>query len=161
MEKSLTYQQAMVLVERAYRAQMRGEISDAMELYKRSIELHPTAEAHTYLGWTYSILGRYDEAIEECEIAIEVDPSFGNPYNDIGAYLIETNRHDEAVGWLEEAISAERYEPRHFPLVNLGRVNQKMGRYKTALEYYDQALALEPLYRPAMYAKYNLIAKLN
>ena len=50
MTESLAYQQAMVLVERAYRAQVRREVTEAMELYNRSIELHPTAEAHTFLG---------------------------------------------------------------------------------------------------------------
>jgi hypothetical protein len=38
--------------------------------------------------------------------AIQVDPDFGNPYNDIGAYLINLGRHDEAMAWLEQAIGA-------------------------------------------------------
>lgn len=161
MTESLAYQQAMVLVERAYRAQVRGEVTEAMDLYNRSIALHPTAEAHTFLGWTYSMMGRYEEAIEQCEVAIGVDPTFGNPYNDIGAYLIEQGKHEDAIGWLNEALSAERYEPRHFPLVNLGRVYQQLGRYKTALDYFDQAIDAEPLYGPALQAKYALVAKLN
>ena len=37
-----------------------------MNLYKRSLATYPTAEAHTFLGWTYSWMGRIDEAIEEC-----------------------------------------------------------------------------------------------
>ena len=161
MDKSIIYQQAMVLVERAYRTQMRGEIGDAIELYNESIALHPTAEAHTYLGWTFSLMGRLHDAIEQCEIAIGIDPAFGNPYNDIGAYLIEMGKYEEALGWLEEAVSAENYEPRHFPLMNLGRIYQKMGQYQKALTYYDQALAIEPIYRPALQAKYALLAKLN
>ena len=100
MSESITYQQAMVLVERAYRAQMRGEVTNAIELYERSLEVFPTAEAHTYLGWTYSMMQRYDEAIEQCELAIIVDPTFGNPYNDIGAYLIEMGKSNEAIPWL-------------------------------------------------------------
>ncbi|NIO09761.1 MAG: tetratricopeptide repeat protein, partial [Deltaproteobacteria bacterium] len=45
----------------------------------------PTAEAYTFLGWTYSFMGQLNEAIEECQRAITLDPDFGNPYNDIGA----------------------------------------------------------------------------
>jgi len=63
---------------------MQGELDPAIELYRRSIEVCPTAEAHTFLGWTYSFQGRLDEARAECLKAIEVDPHFGNPYNDIG-----------------------------------------------------------------------------
>src|SRR5256886_13648900 len=68
---------------------MEGDYDRAVELYQSSLELHPTAEAHTFLGWTYHFQGRVEEAIAECKRAIELDPEFGNPYNDIGAYLIE------------------------------------------------------------------------
>jgi Tfp pilus assembly protein PilF len=60
-------------------------------------------------------MGRIDDAIAECHRAIEIDPSFGNPYNDIGAYLIAKGELDEAVPWLEKAKTAPRYDPRHYP----------------------------------------------
>ena len=45
-------------------------------------------------------MGQLDEAIEECHRAIRTDPDFGNPYNDIGAYLIELNRlMKRSPGW--------------------------------------------------------------
>src|SRR5207253_8419965 len=43
---------------------------------------------------------------EECKKAIAVDPTFGNPYNDIGAYLIERGEHAQAIPWLEKAIAS-------------------------------------------------------
>ena len=67
----------------------------------RSIELFPTAEAYTFRGWAYSHQGRVDDAIAECQQAIEVDPTYGNPYNDIGAYLIQEGKLDEAIPWLD------------------------------------------------------------
>ena len=54
-------------------------------------------------GLDLFVPGRLEEAIEECHKAIAVDPTFGNPYNDIGAYLIEMGRLDEAIPWLERA----------------------------------------------------------
>lgn len=154
-------QQAMVLFERAYRHQMQGELADAILLYKRSLETFPTSEAHTFLGWTYSMMSRYEEAIEECKKAIAVDPTFGNPYNDIGAYLIELEQWEEAVPWLKQATVAPRYEVPHFAHMNLGRVYEHVGNFDQALAEYDQALALEPLYRAAHWAKYALLAGLN
>jgi tetratricopeptide (TPR) repeat protein len=112
---------AWEVLQDAYQAQMEGDYDHAVQLYRSSLELYPTAEAHTFLGWTYHFQGKLDEAIAECKRAIEVDPEFGNPYNDIGAYLIELSRFDEAIPWLERAIEARRYEPRHFPHYNLGR----------------------------------------
>ena len=96
---------ALRLFQQAYEHQMSGELDDAAALYRASIGLFPTAEAHTFLAWTYSYKGRFNDAIEECQKAIEVDPEFGNPYNDIGAYLIEQGKHDEAIPWLERALA--------------------------------------------------------
>jgi tetratricopeptide (TPR) repeat protein len=44
--------QAEAYFQAAYVAQMRGDLDDAIELYQRSLACVPTAEAHTYLGWT-------------------------------------------------------------------------------------------------------------
>jgi tetratricopeptide (TPR) repeat protein len=85
-------QTAAEYFQKAYELQMQGEYQQALELYSRSIEAFPTAEAHTFRGWTYSYLGDYDRAIAECLQAIKLDPEFGNPYNDIVAYLIEQGK---------------------------------------------------------------------
>ncbi len=88
---------AIEIFRDAYRHQMKGDLHEAAELYRQSIETYPTAEAYTFLGWTYSFMGDFDAAIAECHHAIEIDPDFGNPYNDIGAYLIEKGQIDEAI----------------------------------------------------------------
>src|ERR1041385_1424944 len=115
-------EQAIRFLRQAYERQMNKELDDAVQLYKKSIEAHPTADAHTFLGWTYSWMGRLDDAIAECLKAIEVDPTFGNPYNDIGAYLIMKGQLNEAIPWLERALKAPRYDSYCFPHMNLGRV---------------------------------------
>lgn len=134
---------------RAYEHHMAGRIDEAIEGYRRSIAVHPTAEAHTFLGWAMSFQGRHEEAIAQCKIAIAVDPTFGNPYNDIGAYLIELGRHDEAPEWLTRAKTAPRYEPRQFPYFNLARVYVKQNRLREAITELRQALAIEPRYEIA------------
>ncbi len=161
MSNDLAKEQAMVLIDRAYRHQMKGEIADAVLLYERSLAIWPTAEAFTYLGWTYSMTQRFEEAIECCQKAIKIDPSFGNPYNDIGAYLIELDQWEEAIPWLNEALKAQRYEYRHYPYMNLGRVHEHQGRFGTALTFYDRALDLDPFYQEAIWGKYSLIGRMN
>lgn len=160
-DEEIIREKAMVLFDQAYRRQMDGEYGDAIELYKRSIATFPTAEAYTFLGWTYSLMGRIVEAIEMCEKAIEVDPTYGNPYNDIGAYLIDQSKWEEAIPWLEKAAVAPRYETRQFPYMNLGRAFQNLGKYKTAMQHYKQALIEEPFYLPAHWALTALLAKMN
>jgi Tfp pilus assembly protein PilF len=140
------------LFDRAYELQMQGELDLAATMYRRSIEAWPTAEAYTYLGWTYRYQGRLEDAIEECKKAIEIDPAFGNPYNDIGAYLIELERPDEAIPWLEKAIASERYDAYHFPWYNLGRVYLAQEMFNRARECFDRAVEIEPDYTPALEA---------
>ena len=160
-DEEITREKAKVLFDRAYRHQMDGEYGEAIVLYKRSIATFPTAEAYTFLGWTYSMMGRIDEAIAMCHKAIDTDPTYGNPYNDIGAYLIDQEKWEEAIPWLEKAAQAPRYQTRQFPYMNLGRAHQNLGRYQTAVQYYKQALAEEPFYLPANWALTALLGKMN
>jgi len=144
MTCSEIHTKALELVQRAMNHQMAGEIEDSIRLYRESIALHPTADAHTYLGWAYSFQGRIDEAIAQCEIAIQLDPQFGNPYNDIGVYLMQQQKFDEAIPWLERAKQARRYEPRHFPYINLGRVYMIKGMLQKAIQEFREAVRLNP-----------------
>jgi len=135
---------AQELFAEAYQLQMMGQLDEAAERYRASIACHPTAEAHTFLGWTYSFQDRLDEAIDECMKAIALDPDFGNPYNDIGSYLFKQGKLDDAIPWLERAIDAKRYEPRHFPHCNLGRIYWAKGQLHRAIEEFERALAIDP-----------------
>ena len=139
MDPEHKLERAIHLMQRAYERQRAGDLEEAVRLYKASIEAHPTAEAHTYLGWTYSFMQRYEEAIAECRVAITIDPDFGNPYNDIGSYLIHLGRLEEAIPWLEKAKTARRYEPRHFPYLNLYRAYSKLKRPIDAQRELQQA----------------------
>ena len=149
------------LLQDAYQAQMEGDYERAVELYQSSLDLHPTAEAHTFLGWTYHFQGKLDSAIEQCRLAIDLDPEFGNAYNDLGAYLIELKRFDEAIPWLERAVEARRYEPRHFPHYNLGRAYLGKEMYARAARCFEEALEVEPRYSLAREALESLRRLVN
>jgi Tfp pilus assembly protein PilF len=137
-------ERALHLVQRGMDQQMARNLDNAIRLYKESIAICPTADAHTYLGWAYSFRGRIDDAIAQCEIAIQIDPEFGNPYNDIGVYLMQQQKIDEAIPWLDKAKQAKRYEPRHFPYINLGRVYLTKGMVNRAIEEFRGALKEKP-----------------
>ncbi len=106
----------------AYMLQLQGELEEAIELYQLSIDTFPTAEAYTFLGWTYSWMARGDDAIREAQCAIAIDPEYGNPYNDIGVYLMAQGELDEAIPWLMRATEAKRYASPYYPWLNLGPI---------------------------------------
>jgi tetratricopeptide (TPR) repeat protein len=143
MEDGQSTRRAAQILREAYERQMTGRLDEAVGLYQASIALCPSAEAHTFLGWTLSQKGRYEEAIEQCKIAITLDPEFGNPYNDIGSYLIHLGQIDKAIPWLELAKKAPRYEPRHFPYLNLYRAYTKLGQLDRAQRELQQALFIQ------------------
>ena len=151
----------MRFFKEAYEHQMNKELEKAAELYKKSIETYPTAEAYTFLGWTYSWMGRVDDAIAECHKAIDVDPDFGNPYNDIGSYLLMKGQVDEAIPWLERALGAPRYESYCYPHMNLGRVYEAKRNWLRARDEYRKALEENKDYTPAARAFHRIRGYLN
>src|SRR5918999_1227347 len=144
--------EANQLFHEAYEAQREQDYERAIELYKRSIETYPTAEAHTFLGWVYSFQNRYDEAIAECLEAIRVDETLGNPYNDIGSYLLAKGDTYGCVRWFKRALFAPRYDSYAFPHFNLGRVYEIRRKYLDAARHYSLALKEQPSFGEAAVA---------
>jgi tetratricopeptide (TPR) repeat protein len=134
----------------AYRKHMAGNLDEAIELYRKSIAREPTAPGHTFLGWAYAHQGRVSEAIAECEKAITIDPEYGNPWNDIGSYLISIGELDRAIPFLKRATRAKRYCCPHFPHLNLGRLYARQRRYPEAKREFERVLELVPGYPPAI-----------
>jgi Tfp pilus assembly protein PilF len=108
-----------------------------------------------------SFRGRFVEATQECLRAIEIDAEFGNPYNDIGVYLMQQDKLDESISWLEKAKQAKRYEPRQFPFLNLGRIYIRQGRWWQALREFEGAVRLAPRDVRAARMLHKLRARLN
>lgn len=142
-------QKAEQLYNAGYLLSLLGQHEEAIRLFDESLEIEPTAEAYTFKGWTYSHMGKLERAIEEAEQAIRLDPDFGNPYNDIGVYLIELGKDDAAVPYLEKAMKAKRYCCYQFAHFNMGRIYLKKKQYDKAREEFQKSLAIDPDYEPA------------
>ena len=82
-------------------------------------------------------------------MTIKIDPGFGNPYNDIGVYLIDLGRAGEAIPWFDKAIASKRYCCYQFPHFNKGRVLLKQGKFEAAGQSLQRALDIDPTYEPA------------
>jgi len=161
MDDQSRKQRAVDLFHEAYQRQMKGELEEAVKLYTQSIDLYPTAEAYTFRGWTYSFMGRIDDAIDECHKAIAVDSTFGNPYNDIGAYLLQKGDIDGAIPWFERALEASRYESYCFPHMNLARAYEAKRDWLRAKDEYRKALAENNDYTPAAQGLARIRGHLN
>ena len=152
---------ARELFQEAYQAQLAQDYEQAIDLYQRSIATYPTAEAHTFLGWVYSFQERYDDAIAQCLEAIRVDETLGNPYNDIGSYLLRKGDAYGCVRWFKRALLAPRYDSYCFPHFNLGRVYEMRHRDLEAARHYGLALEQQPGFRQAVVGLRRMQGKLN
>ena len=145
----------------AYSSHIDGRIDEAINLYQESLKWFPTAEAYTFLGWAHSYRKEYERAIEYCKMAIAIDPDYGNPYNDIGAYLIEMGREDEAVDWLKKAIVSKNYDCRFYSYFNLGRVYEEKSLVVKAITCFEEALKINPEFKAAHAELNKLKNRLN
>ena len=144
---------AYVLWQQGNVLHVQGRFQAAADKFRESIEVLPTAEGHTFLGWSLSMLGQTEEAIAECEKAIALDPDYGNPYNDIGVYLIElgaarTRRFRGSTRPSRPSGTAAT----QFPHFNLGRVHVLQGNFLAARRSFERALEHDPDYLPARMA---------
>ena len=112
-------------------------------------------------GTSLRSVHRVKQAIACCQRAIQVDPSFGNPYNDIGAYLIERGELDAAIPWLQKAKKATRYAAPQFPRFNLGRLYLAKDMLSAALREFEEALEVQPGYEPELRAIAAVKRRLN
>ena len=158
-EREYCLSKAMVLFERVFRQQMRGEFGDAVELYESSLLLHLTAEAtRIWLDlWHDGSSGR---AIEECEKAPSLIRRGGNPYNDIGSYLIE-NGVEKLLPWLEKALVAGAMKHRSLPFYQFWGVSIRISA-DTALHLtiMTKHWQFDPLNRMALNLN-TLLGRLN
>jgi tetratricopeptide (TPR) repeat protein len=136
--------------KRGYKSQLNGNYVDAIRNYKISISLFPTVETFTFLGLAYSYLGNFDKAIDECKNAIELEPENGNPYNDIGAYMIKQGKYEEAIPFLELAINSKKIDNVEYAHTNMGLSYERQGFWFEALEEYKIAIEINPDYKTAL-----------
>lgn len=144
-----------------YNQHRKGDYDRAQELYLKSIKSYPTAHAYTFLGWSMSMQGRYSEAIEQCEKAIQINPDYGNPYNDIGSYYLELGRLDDAEPFLIRATQITHYQNKHFAYYNLGRLYEMKGMFYKAYMNYKRSCELDRTYKQALHKVKKMLAMLN
>ena len=152
---------ANIFYKRAFSLQINGDYLQARESYLTSIQIFPTAEAFVNLGWTYSKEQNFEEAIKQCHKALVINQNYGMAYSDIGYYLLKSNKIDEAIVWLEEAIIQHYFDGKFFAYFNLGKAYEKKGYWQNAIKMYDKSVHSKPGFKLGIKKLLLLSAKLN
>jgi tetratricopeptide (TPR) repeat protein len=125
--------------------QERGHLDEAIEQYKRVIDLtsDPGLLAATYanLGAAYRKLGEDEKARACFDQALRLNPNQSNAYLGLGQLLEKQNRREDAINSYSRSVELR---PTDLGFLLLGHALESAGRRPEALAAYQAALKLSP-----------------
>ena len=121
----------------------RGRAREAIDVYRGVIAERPELElAHRHLAFLHWSQGEVDEAIAVLTGARDAGIASPSAAGQLGIYLAESGRADEAVPLLEALVAGER--PPLDPLNALGIAYARRGDADRALRTFERVVELDP-----------------
>jgi adenylate cyclase len=122
----------------------QDSLEKSIELLQKAITLDNTnAEAHSVLGWIFSIRGQHDKAVAEGEKAVALDPNSAEAHMYFGKILTFADRDKESIAELQTAIRLNPIPPTIY-LYSLGISYILTGQYDEAIAWCEKAVRQEP-----------------
>ncbi|TNF29537.1 MAG: tetratricopeptide repeat protein [Deltaproteobacteria bacterium] len=134
------------LIHEGHENVFKKDLDKAMESFTKALNYKETAEVLTLLAWVHSMGQNYEKAKSLCLKAIQKDPDYGPPYNDLGTYLLSQGEIDESLKWFSLAKKAVNYQNREYPYINSGRAWMSKKNFEKALDEFSKALTLAPFH---------------
>lgn len=153
------------LLEVGLRAERRGELASALDLYANAVAARPDSALAWYnYGDVLLALKRYEEAIAALSNAVQLSPQTALFHYDLGLALFSLGRHEEASKEFAGVVANDPQLKRASSalvlssLTNLALSQERLGRPGEAAELLKPALktAIDILYN---LGRFNLRAK--
>lgn len=116
----------------------------ALIYFKSALKVKETAEVLTLVGWCHSLKDDLDVAKDYCIKAINLDPTYGPPYNDIGNFLLTMGEVNDSLKWFAKAKKAVNYQNKEYPYINSGRAYIVLKEYDKAFIEFEEAIKIAP-----------------
>jgi adenylate cyclase len=127
----------------------------AMQYAQKCVTLDESnSSAHAILGIVYLVLGLWEEAIKESELAVSLSPNNAESIWMLAVTYTRVGRAKEALSLLEKAIRLNPMPPNPY-LHEIGTCHRLMGRYTEAIAVLKKVLNRSPDY---LNSRLNLIA---
>ena len=137
----------------------KKSIGMRIKLLKQAIELDSSyGEAYGALGFTYSIIGKHDEAIETADQGVILAPNSAESHLMLGHTFRFANKPEQAIPEYEKAIRLNPIPPAVY-YTGLGMSYCLAGHYDEAIKLCKKAIRKEPndfIARLAMTAVYSM-----
>ncbi len=106
-------------------------------------------------GVCFNSLKLYEEAIQEFDKAIVIQPSYYFAYHKKGNSLYNLQRYDEAIECYDKAIQKNPSDS--LAWLNKGTAFCQMNEYEKAISCFDTAIELNPMFFSAFHKKVLVI----
>lgn len=124
-------------------AAMKGNVPEVLSHYKELVRLFPNDErAHTLLGNLYFGRQEYENAVSEFVKATAINPSFSQPYNQLGYAYRFLEKMDDAETAFKKYVRLIPDDPN--PHDSHAELLMKRGRFAESIAAYEKALSLDP-----------------
>ena len=118
-------------------AAMKGNVEEVLAHYKELVRLFPNDErAHTLLGNLHFGRQEYDAAVKEFVRATAIDPSFSQPYNQLGYAYRFLDKMDDAEAAFKKYVQLIPDDPN--PHDSYAELLMKRGRFAESIAAYEK-----------------------
>lgn len=127
------------------KAQASNNYEEKIVFYDKAIELGYSKVYHVYTsrGFAKHCLERYEEAIEDYNTSLKLNPSYARAYNNRSASKIKLGEYKKAIEDCNVALSLNFDKP-HFAYNNRSYAYMKLRNYGQALKDWEMMLAVAP-----------------
>ena len=132
---------AIYLENRALAYEGLGNVALAEKDYEAALDLGPNIYGLNSFGIFKAKLNEHIKAVELFSSAIDIDASHAILFENRGVSFEKLGRLEEAESDLTHSITLE---PTEFRYNYLGLVNFKMNKFQEAIQYYSEAIKINP-----------------
>ena len=135
----------------------RKQYGIALEQLSKAVDADPGyAPAYDVRALVHAALMQDDDAVEDFEHSLSLDPTNSDTHNNYGWYLCHHGKEREGVKHFLKAVKDPLYATPYMAYLNAAKCSQKIGKMKDAEIYLERALILQPEYPDALLAMADL-----
>ena len=122
-------------------------IETKKEIEKQLIKYSKSSVLFNILGAVLAEQNKPQEALENYNKSIKINPNYSQAYNNLGVCLYKLGKIDEAIQGYRKAIEIQ---PKHAGAYNnLGAVFKELGKHKKSITCFQKAIEIQPKHADA------------
>jgi serine/threonine protein kinase/Tfp pilus assembly protein PilF len=130
-------------IEAFYAYYIENDLEERFRILNQIAKKYPREKlAHSSLGNSYRFRRMYDQAIEEYNKALELDPNYGSALNVIAYTYSDIGNYEKALEYFKRYASASPGDAN--PIDSMAELYFLMGRFDEAIAKYKEALEVKP-----------------